>query len=1035
MTPAAKAMTNHRSRQLLLFVFLTVTAVAECQAPQAKWVVLSQDVPKQALTTAPIGPKPATDILHISMAMPYADPVGMQKFVDSVSNPQSPDYRKFLTPDQVGSRFGLPASSVKKVSDYLASQGMKIRLVGKNRLSILADATVAQAESAFHVSIREFSATLAGVSSLSIPFSSTTPPSVPASIGSYVQYIGGLENFTRPTPAQPLVPDQLRTLYSVTPLYNEAYFGQGRTVAVSNWTTYGLFNIPLEYVQWNLPTPAKGIGSNVTVVSIDGANGEVSSGAEVECDIDIQTVLAMAPLCHLILYDNANNSDILGVLTQEADDNSADLITESYAWNGPAPLFVAAHDLHLSMSAQGITYVCASGDWGAQGMANLYYPDEDPEVCSVGGTSVTTDAAGNRISEVVWNGSSGGGWVPNSDPFNMLPTYQKGNGVPTNVPFRLVPDVALDADPGTGYEVFIDGGLQAGWGGTSCASPTFAGALAASEQAIIANGGLPPDSNGYQRLGRIQDLIYSINGDPSVFYDITSGNNGTLPNGSASNATVGWDTATGWGTMIFSGFVARVLSYPPVTSVTLSSSTLTGGSSTTGTVTFASPVEASTATLNMSSNGAGVIVPATITVSKGATSATFTVHTIAVSASSAVTISAALAGSTKSAILTVVPATLGNLFLSPSSVVGGNSSTGSIILNGPAGPGGTTVNLSSSGSGATVPASVTVAAGASSATFTVTTFGESSSVSSTIVATLGGASQNSTLTITPATLTSVTANPTSVVGSNPVTVTVKLSGLAPPGGTTILLSAVDATVPENVVVPGGSSSTTFSVTTKTVAAPETATVTAKFGQTTQSGSFTIQPATLATLTLSPTSVVGGSSASVSGTITFTGPAPSAGDKVTLASSNAKLVTVPTTVTLKSGSESVTFALTHKPVAGTQTVTITASFGSTSKQAVLTLQPAELSSISVSPNSVKGSSTTAVTGTLTLSGPASASGIVVTLSSSMTSAATVPASVAIPAGKSSATFKVAHKKVLATTPVTLTGSSGQTAVTTTLTVTP
>src|ERR1019366_2572888 len=66
-----------------------------------------------------------------------------------------------------------------------------------------------------------------------------------------------------------------------------------------------------------------------------------------------------------------------------------------------------------------------------------------------------------------------------------------------------------------------------------------------------------------------------------------------------------------------------------------------------------------------------------------------------------------------------------------------------------------------------------------------------------------------------------------------------------------------------------------------------------------------------------------------------------------------------------GSMSATFTIAHKPVAKVQTVMITARFGTSSRQATLTLQPAGLASISISPNSVKGSSSAAVTGTVTL----------------------------------------------------------------------
>ncbi len=1028
---------------LAALTILALSLGAIAQVSQKKWVSLQQELPSQKLNAIPVGQKALTDPLHISVALPYRDPKGMQSFVDSVSDPKSSNYRKFITPDQVGSRFGLSKEAVKKVSDYLASQGMNVRLVGKNHLSILADASVAQAQAAFNVSIREYKATLPGSKSPTSCFSSEESPSVPAEIRSYVQYIGGLENFVRPHATQTQTPAQLRTLYSVSPLFGKGTYGQGRTVAISNWVTYGLFNLPQAYSAWNLPTPPGGVGSNVSIVQVDGSNGNSTTSSGIEGDIDIQTVLAMAPLCNLIVYDNTGDSDIIGMLTMEVDDNLADLITESYAWNGPTPMFVAAHNLHLSMSAQGITYLCAAGDGGAPGSNALYYPDEDPEVLSVGGTSVNTDASGNRISEVVWDWGfsqtggtgGGGGWSINPDPFNLLPSYQKGNGVPTNISYRLLPDISLDADPNTGYQVFILGSLEQNWGGTSCASPTAAGALAASEQMIIANGGMPADSAGHQRLGRINDLIYSFNGDPTVFYDITSGNNGYLPNGVLSSAGPGWDTASGWGAMIFSGFVARVLNYPPEASVTLSPSAVQGGSSSKGTVTFASPVGAASATVYLKSSSSFATLPASITVNKGQASANFTVNTAGVTAVTSVTITATAAGSTQTATLTINPAALQGLSLASTTLVGGNSTTGTVTLNGPAGPGGATINLSTTSTAAITPATVVIPQGSSSATFPVTSSGESTTVSAMIIATFGAATYSQTLTVSPAILSNLVVSPTSLFGGTSATGTVSLNGTAPSGGITVSLTATSVTVPASVVIPSGSTSATFPITTKPVTTPTTAEIKATSGLQTLTASLGVLPAKLVGVSVSPTSTIGATKPLVTGTVTFSGLAPTTGELVQLTSSNTKAATVPPTVKVLSGFNSATFTVTSKAVSSTQTVTITATYGGISQTATLTVTPATLVSAVLSPLSVKGSSSTVVTGTLALSGPAPGGGLTITLLSSNPAAAIVPVSVTIPAGQSSATFRVSHKKVALTTQVLISAKLASSTVTATLTVTP
>ena len=93
----------------------------------------------------------------------------------------------------------------------------------------------------------------------------------------------------------------------------------------------------------------------------------------------------------------------------------------------------------------------------------------------------------------------------------------------------------------------------------------------------------------------------------------------------------------------------------------------------------------------------------------------------------------------------------------------------------------------------------------------------------------------------------------------------------------------------------------------------------------------------------------------------------------------------------------------------------------------------LSAISLSPASVVGGNPSQGTATLTSAAPSG--GAVVMLSSSNTAAATVPASVAIAAGSTSATFALTTAAVSASTPVTITGSYGGATRMATLTVTP
>ncbi|PYT47751.1 MAG: hypothetical protein DMG44_17175 [Acidobacteria bacterium] len=193
--------------------------------------------------------------------------------------------------------------------------------------------------------------------------------------------------------------------------------------------------------------------------------------------------------------------------------------------------------------------------------------------------------------------------------------------------------------------------------------------------------------------------------------------------------------------------------------------------------------------------------------------------------------------------------TLSSLSLNPTSVTGGNSSTGTVTLSGPAPTGGAIVALSSNNTtAARVPPSVTVAAGATSATFTVSTSAVTASTTVTISAAYGGTTRSASLTVTPAappapTLSSLSLNPTSVAGGmQSSTGTVTLSGPAPAGGAQVALSSSNtgaARVPSSVIIPAGATSATFTVNTSIVLISTSVRISASYGSNTLTANLTV----------------------------------------------------------------------------------------------------------------------------------------------------------------------------------------------------
>jgi hypothetical protein len=182
------------------------------------------------------------------------------------------------------------------------------------------------------------------------------------------------------------------------------------------------------------------------------------------------------------------------------------------------------------------------------------------------------------------------------------------------------------------------------------------------------------------------------------------------------------------------------------------------------------------------------------------------------------------------------------------------------------------------------------------------------------------------------------------------------------------------------------------------------------------------------VSLSPTSVVGGTANSTA-TVRLNGPAPAGGAVVTLSSSATAAASVPSSVTVAANATTATFTVTSYAVTATTSAAISATYNATSS-ATLTVNPPGLSAFTLYPTSVTGGSGS--TGTVTLNGAAPSGGAIVTLRSG-NSAATVPASVTIPAGTRTANFTVTTIGVTRTTYVSITATYRSASISRTLTV--
>jgi hypothetical protein len=282
--------------------------------------------------------------------------------------------------------------------------------------------------------------------------------------------------------------------------------------------------------------------------------------------------------------------------------------------------------------------------------------------------------------------------------------------------------------------------------------------------------------------------------------------------------------------------------------------------------------------------------------------------------------------------------TVSQLTLSPTSVTAGGTARGTVVLSRPAGAGGAVVQLSSSDPNlAWCPAQITIPQGQTTGVFDINTAANGAG-SVTITASAGGVSRTATLqVVSPFRVQAVAVSPAVVAGGQSATLTVRLTAPAPAGGVQVALSsdASQASLPATVLVPAGQSSASVQVATSPVAQRVRATLTAALNGSQTSATLTVNPPAPVSLTLSPSAVPGGQSATA--TVFLNASAPPEGLWVRISNSNPNRVWTPGSVYVPAGARTVRFTVYTTRGRGVASVMITVATDGGSRSATLTVR--------------------------------------------------------------------------------------------------
>jgi subtilase family serine protease len=504
----------------------------------------------QLASASDYGPADPSQAITVRVGLKLQNQPALVSYIRSINTKGNALYGQKLTPAQFTAAYAPTSAQVQQVVSYLESQGFENIAVEPNHLIISANATIAQASAAFNTSVEQFA------QFGDIVYGNISPAQVPAALGNVVGAVLGLNTIgkmkpsivTQATPSVPQYaisyePQNFWQIYSANGVpaaanTNIAIMAEGNLTGVLSdfKTAEATFGFP------SFP---------VTVVPVGLASTDTSGADEWDLDTQYSTGMAGGLVKGLYLYDatSMTDSDLALAFSRWVTDDVAQVANASFGECEAFPYIdgsmLVDDEVFAEGAAQGQTLFSSTGDTGSfcpvgvgtngvpAGVPLVNYPAASQYVTAVGGTTLVTNADGNYDIETAWN--AGGGGI---SQFEYSPYWQTAAGVPSSADSaRGIPDIAMDADPESGANVYVNGAWE-GVGGTSLSSPLAVGVWA---RMLSANANLGFAPIAYYGL---YDGTGPVGSYPNGgFHDLTLGCDGLYC------ALPGWDYTTGLGSL------------------------------------------------------------------------------------------------------------------------------------------------------------------------------------------------------------------------------------------------------------------------------------------------------------------------------------------------------------------------------------------------------------------------------------------------------------------------------------------------------
>jgi len=480
-----------------------------------------------------LGPAGEATVVSLSFTLKARDPARLASLIAS---------GKTVTPDVYAAEFGPDPAVANVAVAWLKHLGFNAsRGIGSGLIA--ADGPAPLAAALLQVDIESFR-----LPNGTTFYAALGEPRIPPQLASASSSVSGLDNYRGArilaVRRGGLTPTDVLAFYNLKPLRDAGLDGTGQTIVLPEIDDLPNLNDLNKFAtEFGLPP----FDSYLTIKR-DPSWGTPEK-PQGETALDLEILHEVAPQAKLVIYLSAadfGHGD--RAFDQMVTDHLGSIISESLGAceadtsSGHRDAYASIQDRAVAL---GMSHFVASGDNGAYTCGEdqppaASFPATLPTVTSVGGTTVFESVQGTYYHEMAWSApidESGGGGGPSQ--FYAVPDYQKTVLSSLGHGFRQGPDVSADADPATGFHI-VFGGQDGQAGGTSAATPLWAGTIALINQDLV--------KKGLHEAGFANPALYWMGQNASTlpakpFHDVTTGNN------LAYDAGAGWDFATGWGSM------------------------------------------------------------------------------------------------------------------------------------------------------------------------------------------------------------------------------------------------------------------------------------------------------------------------------------------------------------------------------------------------------------------------------------------------------------------------------------------------------